>query len=54
MTKERLKSHKEVEQYLKKLHDGKPERKQEAREALIRTGVLDRNGKRKEVIVSWE
>lgn len=50
----RIKTHKEVKEYISKLTDGKPIRKKEAREALIRTGVLDKNGKKKSVIVSWE
>ena len=50
----RIKTHKEVKEYISRLTDGKPIRKKEAREALIRTGVLDKNGKKKSVIVSWE
>ena len=48
------KTNKEVEQYIAKLMEGTPESKKEARDALIRTGVLKKNGKPKEVIVSWE
>ena len=36
------------------LMEGSPESKKEAKDALIRTGVLKKNGKPKEVIVSWE
>ncbi|MBR2185805.1 MAG: hypothetical protein IJ857_00540 [Lachnospiraceae bacterium] len=50
----RLKSHKDLKQYLEQLNDGTPQRKQEAKDALIRSGVLKKNGKRKEIIVSWE
>ena len=53
-TSGRVKSHKEVIKYISELKDGYPSRKKEAREALIRTGVLNKNGKRKPVIVSWE
>ena len=34
------KTNKEVEQYIAKLMEGTPESKKEARDALIRTGVL--------------
>ena len=45
---------KDVEQYISKLLENSPESKEEAKNALIRTGVLKKNGKKKEVIVSWE
>lgn len=51
---ERIKTHKDADDYINKLHDGAPERKTEARDALIRTGVLTKSGKKKETIVSWE
>ncbi len=45
---------KDVDQYISKLLENSPESKEEAKNALIRTGVLKKNGKKKEVIVSWE
>lgn len=45
---------KDVDQYISKLLENSPESKEEAKSALIRTGVLKKNGKKKEVIVSWE
>ncbi len=50
----KVKNHKDVEKYIASLSDGAPDRKKEAMEQLIHTGVLNRNGKRKNVIVSWE
>ncbi|MBQ6318572.1 MAG: hypothetical protein IJI23_02110 [Lachnospiraceae bacterium] len=50
----RNRNKKDVEQYIAKLMEGSPESKKEAKDALIRTGVLKKNGKPKEVIVSWE
>ena len=52
--KRRVKSHKDVEAYINRLMDGKPERKKEAKDALIRSGVLKKDGSQKKVIVSWE
>ena len=45
---------KDVEQYISKLLENSPKSKEEARNALIRTGVLKKNGEKKEVIVSWK
>ena len=50
----RIRTHKEAKAYIASLRDGSPNRKEEAKRALIKTGVLDRNGERKETIVSWE
>lgn len=50
----RLKSHAELSEYIKQMQDGKPNRNQEARTALIRSGVLKKNGEHKDRIVSWE
>lgn len=44
----------DVEHYISKLMDGSSESREEAREALIRTGILMKNGKPKETIVSWK
>ena len=44
----------DVEHYISKLMDGSSESKEEAREALIRTSILMKNGKPKETIVSWK
>ena len=52
--KRRVKSHKDVEAYLVTLKDGKSTRPKEAKEGLIRSGVLKKNGTPKKVIVSWE
>ena len=49
-----VKTHKDVEEYINFLKDGTPDRKEEAMEQLIHTGVLTRKGKQKTVIVSWE
>ncbi len=49
-----LKSHSDLDKYIKQLYDGKPNRKQEAKAALIRSGVLNKKGEQKDVIVSWE
>ena len=53
-SKIRKKTKKDVDQYISKLLENSPESKEEAKSALIRTGVLKKNGKKKEVIVSWE
>ncbi len=50
----KTKSHKDVEGYISSLLDGRPDRKSEAKDALIRSGVLSKNGATKKVIVSWE
>ena len=50
----RIKSHSDVKKYIKELRDGSPERKQQAKAALIKTGVLSKHGRRKERIVNWE
>lgn len=50
----RIKSHKEAENYIASLRDGAPGRKEEAKKALISSGVLNKNGYRKRKIVSWE
>jgi len=52
--KRRVKSHKDVEAYLVTLKDGKSTRPKEAKEGLIRSRVLKKNGTPKKVIVSWE
>lgn len=52
--KRRVKSHKDVEAYLVALKDGKSTRPKEAKESLIKSGVLKKNGASKKVIVSWE
>lgn len=49
-----MKSHNDVKVYLAQLQDGSPGRKKEAKNALIRSGVLNKNGNMKDVIVSWE
>ncbi len=49
-----VKSHEEVKAKLLEMQDGNPKRKEEAKAALIRTGVLTKTGKKKKVIVSWE
>ena len=44
-----------MKRYLEELKQQPPEQaKDEAKKALIRTGVLTRNGKPKKTIVSWE
>ncbi len=48
------KTNKDIEMYIDQLKDGSTESKEEAKKALIRTGVLTKNGKKKRVIVSWE
>lgn len=50
----KTKSHKDVEGYISSLLDGRTDRKSEAKDALIRSGVLGKNGAAKKVIVSWE
>lgn len=49
---------KDMEIYIKRLEDEQVKSKenayQEAKKALIRTGVMDKNGKMKKKIVSWE
>ena len=50
----KTKSHKDVEGYISSLLDGRSDRKSEAKDALIRSGVLSKNGATKKVIVSWE
>lgn len=52
--KRNIKSHKDVEAYLVALKDGKSTRPKEAKEGLIRSGVLKKNGTPKKVIVSWD
>ena len=45
----------EMQKYLKELQSKSPEEaKQEAQEALLRTGVTTKSGKLKKSIVSWE
>lgn len=50
----KTKSHSEVKNYISNLLEGGTDRKIEARNALIRSGVLKKNGAKKNVIVSWE
>lgn len=50
----RLKSHAEVSKYISSLKDGTPQRKEQAKQGLIETGVLTHEGKKKDIIVSWE
>lgn len=50
----RLKSHKEVYDYILYLKEDIPQRKEEAKHGLIETGVLSPDGKKKETIVDWE
>ena len=48
----------DMERYIKRLEDEQVKSKEsayrEAQEALIRTGVMDKDGKMKKKIVSWE
>lgn len=49
-----IKTHKDADLYIRDLRDGSPTRKDEARKALIRSGILTKNGNKKRRIVSWE